>query len=170
MLIDWSFILAIFLTWIIGLFSNFLQRWDLKVGQMLLSPPESVVTCVQQGGRCVQDYGHFDVHVVVPENVHDDHEDVDNKRKPSFPPGPEFVSHQDSSNTRWDFQNLCAQFQWPIKDFAIDSENDFPQVVWPNRGGGFGKISLSHNWTIVKKKCFKLADCTFRTSQALQRL
>ena len=103
MLIDWSFILAIFLTWIIGLFSNFLQRWDLKVGQMLLSPPESVVTCVQQGGRCGQDYGHFDVHVVVPENVHDDHEDVDNKRKPSFPPGPEFVSHQDSSNTRWDW-------------------------------------------------------------------
>ena len=42
---------------------------------MLLSPPESVVTCVQQGGRCGQDYGHFDVHVVVPENVHDDHEE-----------------------------------------------------------------------------------------------
>ena len=45
----------------------------------------------------------------------------------------------------YNFQNLSAQFLWPIKDFAIDSENDFPQVVWPNRGGGFGKISLSHN-------------------------
>ena len=48
---------------------------------MLLSPPESVVTCVQQGGRCGQDYGRFDVHVVVPGNVHDDHEDVDKKEK-----------------------------------------------------------------------------------------
>ena len=67
---------------------------------MLLSPPESVVTCVQQGGRCGQDYGRFDVHVVVPANVHDVHEDVDKKRKTSFPPGPEFVSHQDSLNTR----------------------------------------------------------------------
>ena len=87
--------------WVVCKFS--LKRWDLKVGQMLLSPPESVVTCVQQGGRCGQDYGRFDVHVVVPENVHDDHEDVDKERKTSFPPGPEFVSHQDSSNTRWDW-------------------------------------------------------------------
>ena len=118
---------------------------------MLLSPPESVVTCVQQGGRCGQDCGHFDVHVVVSENVHDDHEDVDKKKK-TFPPSrsrirvtPRFFEYKVRLDCSYNFQNLLAQFQWPIKDFAIDSENDFLQVVWPNRGGGFGKMSLSHN-------------------------
>ena len=58
---------------------------------------------------------------------------------------PRFFEYKVRLDCSYNFQNLCAQFQWPIKDFAIDSENDFLQVVWPNRGGGFGKISLSHN-------------------------
>lgn len=140
------------MTWIILLFSNFIQRWDLKVGQMLLSPPESAVTCVQLGGRCgqdipimimimltkivivwcewkrVQDYIYVGVHcpwsmisitmylpimrmifiimliirrsmimVVITRQRNN------LLRNFSSPSGHEFVSHQDSSNTRWDW-------------------------------------------------------------------